>query len=232
MSLLPATITLYRFDSRASCAMALADHIAGLLRQDLERNNRASLAVSGGSTPDPMFHALSQQVLDWSKVQLTLADDRWLTPDHADSNQGKVERLLLQNEARQAQWLPLWNAAATQEQALTACREQLSSLPDQLTCLVLGIGNDGHTASLFPCSSELPELWQSRENCAFVQPASAPYLRITLTPQRLQASAECILHLNGADKLDTLTKALINNRREEMPISHFLQRPIRIFWAA
>lgn len=228
---LPAAITLHRFEDRQQCAEALADHIAGRLRQDLQWNGQAGLILSGGSTPVPMFKALSQQKLDWENVLVSLADDRWLPPEHADSNQGKVEQHLLRNEATKARWIPLWNPASQEDEALGRCREQLQQLPAQLSVVVLGMGNDGHTASLFPCSKELPRVWDSRQDCEWVQPTSAPWQRMTLTPQRLLASNERILHLTGADKLDTLSQALRNNLREEMPIRHFFSAGLRIFWA-
>mgnify|MGYP001390946212 CR=1 FL=1 len=228
---LPAAITLHRFDNRQACAEALAAHLASQLRQDLKWNQQASLILSGGSTPIPMFEALSREELDWSRVLVSLADDRWLPPQHADSNQGKVEQHLLQNHARAARWIPLWNPAQHTDEALGRCREQLRQLPSQLSAVVLGMGNDGHTASLFPCSEELASVWDSREDCEWVTPTSAPWTRMTLTPQRLLASAERILHLTGADKLDTLSRALAGNNRDDMPIRHFFQQDLRIFWA-
>ena len=229
---LPAAIQLHRFDSRDECAQALAHYIAGRLQQDLQWHDQASLILSGGSTPVPMFQALSRETLEWSKVVVSLADDRWLEPAHADSNQGKVEQHLLQNEARHARWIPLWNAASQQDEALGRCRQQLQQLPEQLSLVVLGMGNDGHTASLFPCSAELASLWDSDDDADWVQPATAPWLRMTLTPRRLLASSERVLHLTGVDKLETLVRALACNDRQQMPISHFLKQPTRIFWAA
>lgn len=228
---LPAAIQIHRFGNRDECAQGLAHYIAARLQDDLATSGEASLILSGGSTPVPMFKALSQQPLEWSRIAVSLADDRWLPPDHADSNQGKIEQYLLQNEARQARWIPLWNPASHEDEALGRCREQLQQLPAQLSLVVLGMGNDGHTASLFPCSSELEKVWDSTFDCEWVEPRSAPWLRMTLTPQRLLASGERILHLTGIDKLDTLNQAFKNNERKEMPIRHFLSAGIRIFWA-
>jgi 6-phosphogluconolactonase len=229
---LPATISLQRFDSREACALALANHIADKLDEDIRFTGEASLLLSGGSTPVPMFQALSQKTLDWSRVKLSLADDRWLAPDHKDSNQGKIEQHLLVNQASNAQWLPLWNGAETDDIALEITHARLALMPEKISVLVLGIGNDGHTASLFPCSEQLASVWDTPSDCAFVEPTTAPYKRITLTPQRLLASKERILHICGEDKLNTLVKALATNDRDQMPICHFLNQPLRIFWAA
>ena len=231
ISSLPSTLSLHRFEDRDDCAQALADYIATRLQHEINFTGEASLILSGGSTPLPMFDALSQASIDWSAVKVSLADDRWLPPEHSDSNQGKVEQHLLNHKAEAAQWIPLWNPNEDASDALTETQQQLSQLPKTLTLVVLGLGNDGHTASLFPCSEQLADLWETASSCAFTAPTTAPYQRMTLTPKRLLESQERILHICGADKLETLVEALLKGDRNQMPIYHFLAQPIRIFWA-
>ncbi len=231
---LPAAIELLRFTDRQHCAEAVAAHVAAALALDIADHGTASLAVSGGSTPAPMFKTLSRLDLGWDKVAVTLADERWVSPDHADSNQAKVQQLLLQNDAAAANYIPLWNNhsdGAADAAALAETEQALQQLPEKLSCVILGMGNDGHTASLFPCSSELASLWDAESAAAWCQPTTAPHQRITLTPQRLFASKERILHLNGLDKLETLMKALAGTDVSEMPIRAFLNQPITVFWA-
>ena len=114
--------------------------------------------VSGGRTPMGFFHLLSQQVLDWSKVTVLLADERWVDAGHADSNEKLVRENLLINEPAKATYLALKNDA---EQALDGeaeCEAALAGL-DTFTVLILGMGDDGHTASLFPGSEALLRVW-------------------------------------------------------------------------
>lgn len=228
---LPEHIRLETDTDRVKLASQLAERIAEQLRDDIATEGNASLVVSGGSTPVAMFEQLSLLALDWSRVVVTLADERWLEPEHEHSNTGLVQRHLLQNRAAAARFIPLWQAGSTAEDAVTACNERLSALGKCISVLVLGMGNDGHTASLFPCSADLQPALASHLDCAAVNPSSAPWPRMTLTPKRLLNSRLRVLHLCGEDKLDTLAHALNINDPDTLPVSLFLQQPLEIFWA-
>lgn len=223
-----------RFESntdRARLAGQLAKHIATQLRYDIDAEGKATLVVSGGSTPVAMFEQLSMLELDWSRVIITLADERWVSPEHKDSNTALVQRHLLQNKAAAARFIPLWQPGSTAEEAVQACHERLSGLGKCISALILGMGNDGHTASLFPCSDDLNNAFACRQDCAAVTPATAPWPRITLTPKRLLNSRLRVLYVCGNDKLETLAHALDINDPKTMPVSLFLRQPLEIFWA-
>ena len=201
------------------------------LKNAIRQSGSASLAVSGGSTPIPLFDQLSNTPLDWSKVAVTLVDDRWVNPEQPDSNELLVKKHLLHNAAENARFIGLWQPEISAEAAVVNCHQRLSALNDRLDTVILGMGNDGHTASLFPCSNELEAALNSDLDCAAVKPGTAPHARMTLTPKRLLNSELRILHLCGQDKLETLAKALNDNDPQTMPISLFLQHPLTIYWA-
>ncbi len=226
----PAHVTVCEFDSRET----LTDNLSTLLQHQLiaaiENRGRASLAVSGGSTPVPLFQSLSQAELAWENVTVTLVDDRWISPDESDSNDGLLHTHLLQNRAKHAHYIPLWQPDSSAEGAVDHCNARLATIDGPLDIVILGMGNDGHTASLFPCSSELDAALASSADCVAVNPTTAPYARISLTPARLLNSELRILHICGNDKLETLSRAL-TSKPESMPVNLFLQHPIMIYWA-
>jgi len=229
---LPAQVTLEAYDQRDQLFSQLAAEIAQTLQQAIDARGQASLAVSGGSSPIPLFQQLSRCELAWSKVTVTLVDERWVPADHADSNARLVRQHLLQNAAAAAHFIGLWQPQLTPQQGQAVTEQALQPLADQpLDLVILGMGNDGHTASLFPCSGDLPAALDSRLDCAIMQPGSAPHCRITLTPQRLLHSHQRVLLLCGEDKITTLTRALQTDAVASMPIRLFLQQPLSIHWA-
>lgn len=228
---LPEQVRLQRYDDAEQLTRDLAKRIGVSLRQALESRGSAAIALSGGRTPLPLFDRLSQCALPWSSIAVTLADDRWVAPDHADSNEGLIRQHLVRNQAGNARFIGLWQAGKTAQEAEADCASRLAELPELLDIVVLGMGNDGHTASLFPCSAELPRALETSEPCCAVTPTTAPHARMTLSASRLLASRERILHLKGADKLETLEKALAGDDVSAMPIRLFLRQPLTIYWS-
>ena len=148
------TIRFHSFPSAQQATRALAEAVAQDLRQTIEQRGEAVLAVSGGRSPVAFFHALSQSDLDWGKVGVTLVDERVVPTEHADSNTALVRQNLLQNRAAAARWIPLIedDAADLQPERTVRAASAHYRRPD---VLVLGMGADGHTASLFPQSPQL-----------------------------------------------------------------------------
>ncbi len=141
---------LQRFPNTGQAAQALAEQVVLALRNGLALRDAASLAVPGGRTPQPLFHALRDAELDWSRVGITLTDERWVPEDHAASNAALVRRELLAGKAAPARFFPLYNATASAGEAVGAVWGSLASLPRPFDAVVLGMGDDGHFASLFP----------------------------------------------------------------------------------
>ncbi|OGR01267.1 MAG: 6-phosphogluconolactonase [Deltaproteobacteria bacterium RIFOXYD12_FULL_55_16] len=223
------------FKDSATLVAALAGQIADLLRAGIRERGRASLVVSGGSTPTPVFAALSELTLAWEQVTITLADERWLDPAAADSNEHLVRQHLLQNRAAAAHFVGLKTGSATARQGEKECAARLALLPRPFDVLLLGLGNDGHTASLFPQASRLGEALalDSGQLCLAIIPPVAPYERMTLTLSALLQSRQIILHLAGSAKRAVYEKARANGPVAEMPIRAVLNQtisPVMVFW--
>ena len=204
-----AGLPLVEEDDRDALGRRLAADIVRWLREAIEARGEASLVVSGGSTPAPLFAALSRADLDWSKVRVTLADERWVSPDHDDSNEALVRRSLLVERAAAADFVSLYREMHSPEEALETVHAALAEMPRPFDVVVLGMGTDAHTASLFPDAPELEAAMSERDSLVLAtHPPSVPQARITLTAAALLDSHRCVLHVTGADKREVLEQAL------------------------
>lgn len=222
-------------ESAGKVALELANTVAECLSARLLSAQRVSLAVSGGSTPVPFFQALSRKELDWGRVDILLVDERWVDETDLASNTRLVKENLLQNNATAAQYFSLKQEGATPEQGLNAAEAELAGLSQPLDVLILGMGNDGHTASLFPDAPELASAMNANNQqvVAAISPPSQEHSRITLTYPLMLRSRFIALHLKGDDKLDTLKRALSQpNDLLAMPIRGFLKPGLQVFWSA
>ncbi|MGX9726368.1 MAG: 6-phosphogluconolactonase [Candidatus Electronema sp. VV] len=228
---------LHSFPDQQTLVSALVEHLAAALRRDIAAQGRASLAVSGGSTPLPLFERLSALDIPWQNVLITLADERWVDAASPDSNEALVRRSLLRNRAAAATFIGLKTAAATAAAGAADCETRLAALPKPFTAVILGMGNDGHTASLFPGAPQLAEAADLRcgTRCAALRPQTAPHERISLTLPALLDTREIILHITGPEKKAVLEQALSAGPSEEMPIRFILRQqtvPVAVYWAA
>ncbi|QHE96214.1 6-phosphogluconolactonase [Pseudomonas cannabina pv. alisalensis] len=228
---LPAGLVARDFDTPQALAEALATRVAERLKQAISENALATLVVSGGRSPVAFFQSLAAQPLDWSKVVISLADERFVPTEHADSNAGLLQRHLLQGPAAKARFLGLYSVAGSVEDAALAADQALAELPS-IDVLILGMGDDGHTASLFPDSPNLSEALDldGERRCLPMLAPSVPHQRLTM-PRRLLASARLpILSVSGQAKLDTLRAALAGDDVAEMPVRAFLNPSLEIYW--
>jgi 6-phosphogluconolactonase len=232
---LPEAVDVAFYESPHEAALALADAVVEHLSERLLKAPRASLVVSGGSTPLPFFEAVREKPLDWARIDVLLADERWVPEYDESSNTRLVKQNLLQGPASEANYLSLKQAGKTPSDALAAIETALADLHLPLDVLILGMGNDGHTASLFPDAPELDQALDTESDALVspMNPPSQPQKRITLTLRALKQAGFTALHLKGDDKLETLQAACsdIQNIRE-MPIRAFLKPGLQIFWSA
>lgn len=213
---------LNTFVSSDELNQQFAERLCAILTDAIEQRGQAYLVVSGGRTPQALFQKLSQAQLDWSKVTITLADDRFLPDTEADSNERLVKASLLQNNAAAASFISLYAAFEKAEQAVPALLQRVVDLPT-FDAVILGMGEDGHTASLFPCSKEVQAgMAADAPALLAVNPTTAPYQRISFSKTRLLNSRFLFLHLVGDSKLKVLEQAMASHDVLAMPIRAFL----------
>jgi 6-phosphogluconolactonase len=220
--------TEHSFGSVADLSAALAADVTQRLQQALAERGNATLAVSGGKSPVPVFAALRQQPLNWSQVTVLLVDERVVPHTHADSNTALVHQHLLQDQAAAARFVTLFEETADLadlasdnrglEQLVQAANRRLAALHWPLDVVLLGMGEDGHTASLFPGAPGLAHALQSPEALAWVRPATAPHARITLTLPRLLQARHVALSISGDTKRAVYAQAC-TAASEALPVS-------------
>ena len=223
---------MHAFDDAQALATALSASIADKLREAIAASGEAFIAVSGGSTPKRLFEMLSNEVLDWSRVTVTLVDERWVPDSDERSNARLVESLLLQHKAADAEFVPLYVETPTPEAGIGEARARVAALKQPFDVIVLGMGPDGHTASFFPGGDRLSEALDP-SNTALLLPMRAPGAgepRITFTLPVLLKARTLYLHIQGEDKRDVLAQA--EKPGSELPIARVLQanRPLEIYW--
>lgn len=230
----PADVTPVLLDDAEEVAGRLAVAVAERLTAALTLRDRASLAVSGGSTPKAFFRALSQQPLAWERVDITLVDERWVESNDPDSNEGLVRQHLLAGAAARARFIGLKQPGDFGGSGQRACEQALQAMTWPLDVLVLGMGNDGHTASFF---SDAPELAAALDPAnpklsLALTPPSQSQKRVSLTFGVLHNARYTALHLKGDDKLTTLERAFADlDDVSAMPVRLFLQHPLSVFWS-
>ena len=146
-------MTEHYFETRLEASTAAAKRMAELVAKRLDNNGDASIVVSGGTSPQQCMAALANAPLDWPRVQVLLSDERWVPADHEDSNEKLVRETLLVGPAAAAQFLPVYAAGVSPEERCDELQDPLPVLP--FSCALIGIGTDGHFASLFPDAEQL-----------------------------------------------------------------------------
>lgn len=227
-------LTQKHFDTPEALTEQFAQQLTEILREGIATRGRASLVVSGGRTPVGLFQTLSQVDLDWAKVDITLADERWVNEDDEASNTRLVHEHLLQNKAAAAHFVALKTDDADAADGIAQAESRLSSMAQPFDALILGMGEDGHTASLFPCSAQIEDglNMSSGKICLAVQPTTAPHQRISLTLPALLNSRNIFIHLTGEKKKVVLEEALEHNTELEKPVTAVVNRaPVTLMWA-
>lgn len=220
---------------------AIAAHIGDALRTAIAARGQASLAVSGGKSPIPMFEALREQDLDWSRVSIVLVDERVVPRDHEASNTALVARHLMQGKAAAAPFVPFFRELATVFNAevldalVSDATDRIADLPWPLDVAVLGMGEDAHTASLFPGAPGYARAIATDERLAWVVPEQAPipapHARLSFTLHALLQARELLLSISGETKLAVYRRAA-EKADTALPISLILnqtQTPVSVF---
>lgn len=221
------------FKDKQQLADALAEAVATDLKAGIATRGVASLAVSGGSTPALFFRTLSARPdIAWDKVTVTLVDERWVDETSERSNARLVKANLLQNQAAAARFVPLYQGGALPDVDKTAAA--LAKVPSPLDVAILGMGNDGHTASFFPGGDNLGAALTGEGPVVAIEAPGAVEPRITLTLSRLLAARALYVHIEGEEKVRALERAEAEGPVEDMPVRAILrqtQTPLTIYWS-
>lgn len=195
--------------------MLAARHVASALQDALSGGAVATFMASGGSSPEPAYRALSDTRLDWKRVSVGLVDERWVAPEHPASNERLVRASLLQGEAAAARFVPMKTPGDDPFAALAGCERIYASSFRSISCILLGMGPDGHTASWFPSAVGLDAALDTDrpELLAAIDASSSPVagdhpLRMTLTARAVSSAGSGVLLIFGDDKREVLERSL------------------------
>ena len=229
-------IATHSFTDCHALAASLAERVARYLREGIDERGSALLAVSGGSTPKHFFEQLSHASLDWSRVSVTLVDERWVPESSERSNARLVKSLLLRNQAAAATFVPLYTGIDTPEQALASGDAPAAALTLPFDAVILGMGDDGHTASFFPGGDRLAEaldLAGSRRLLPMRAPGAGEP-RITFTLPALLQTRALFLHIEGDAKRRVLADARLGLAEgKHYPVRAVLEQqdvPVAVYW--
>lgn len=227
------------FDSREAMIDAVYDEVSGALQSALEARNEAAFLVSGGSSPAPIYRRLSEAELDWSHVAVALVDERWVDADHDKSNERFIIDTLLQGNAGKARLLGMKNDAVTARAGRDECEQHYRQLPSPFDVTVLGMGPDGHTASLFPHAEGLEDALSTDALVSAVEAQRSEVTgdcteRMTLSLAGILNSRHLLLLISGEEKLATYRQALAGDDVAAMPVRAVLQQKdvnVTVYWA-
>ncbi len=227
------------FASRAELIAALQQECEQALLTAVEERGEATFMVSGGSSPEALYKSMSNLDLPWESIYVALVDERWVNFDHDKSNEAFVVNSLIQNKAAVANLIGMKNTAESAQEGLADCEAAYQQLAQPFDITILGMGSDGHTASLFPNANGLQEALTTDALCAAInahpsEVTGAITERMTLSLNGLLQSKALVLLLTGEEKLNVFRAAQAGSDVNEMPIRALLQQdkvPLTVYWA-
>lgn len=244
-------ITKYFFKSREELYEAVANRCAQQVTRGIEKQGRASLIVPGGSTPAPVFEKLSAMSLNWHNVKVAPSDDRWVSNEHNQSNEKLIRETLLIDKAEKAEFVSLKTNYPSPQEGRQQAEENFNQIEKPIDLVLLGMGGDGHFASLFPGIQNFDEATElgGRDKCVAIDATGCPVAgsltdRISLTLAAILDSHVVALLITGKEKLDVVEKAMkeatseaestSNERVDSYPITKLFKQsktPVEIYWA-
>jgi 6-phosphogluconolactonase len=225
-----------KFSDLETLSRELAGQLAESLRAAVAARGLASLVVSGGRSPVRLFEILRTQPIEWARVCVALADERWVSPDDAGSNERLVRDVLLKERAAAARFHGLKNGAPTPDLGAVSAWETFARVPRPFDAVVLGMGDDGHTASLFPNSPNLPNALNASAaaGCIGMRAPAAPYARMSLNLSALLDARRVVVLISGESKWTTYTAACAPGPALDMPVRAVLRQtrtPVDVMWS-
>lgn len=229
-----SNIKFNKFESKSTLAINFAKRVKSILEKSIALKNSTTILLSGGNTPKLFFNTLSQEEIDWSKVTIGLVDERWLPSRNKDSNENLIKSNLQINNASNSKFIPMYFYEYDLIKAQNECSITYKKYFQKCDVLVLGMGNDGHTASLFPECENLNEAYDlnNKNFCIAMQPKNAPYTRMSLTLSSILEAKNIFLHIEGEEKLKIFDEAM--NDCNKYPISKVLcndKKEVEVYFA-
>lgn len=227
------------FSGRDAMYDALLSRCTDAIAQDLAAAKRVSLFLSGGNTPVPLYERLARAALPWDAVHPALVDERWVPPEHPDSNEGMLRKIFTDTGQFLQHLTGMYNGAGSALAAEMVCSEHYTQLPDPVSFCLLGMGGDGHTASLFPFAEGLREALETPAPCKAIraQPSAVTgelTERMTLSLSGILRARRIFLLFTGEDKWRVYEQALASRNPAGMPVAAVLQqdqRRIEVFYS-
>jgi 6-phosphogluconolactonase len=229
----------WRFEAEAERNLVLARRIAAWVGEAVAERGQASLAVCGGSTPVALYQVLSGLAAPWERVTVTLTDERWVGFDHPLSNARLVRMRLIRDRASRARFVPLKTPRAEPEPAEPEVDAAVRAIARPFDLVLLGLGEDGHTASLFPHSQGLPATLNLADPALArairpAPPADPSPPRMSLSLRAILDSRRIVLLITGEAKWAVYRQAREAGDVETMPVRAVLQQdqtPVQVWWA-
>ena len=229
-------VAAHRYTDAESMARDLSARIGAALDAAIGARGLASLVVSGGRSPVRLFELLRTQPIDWKRICIALADERWVEPSEAASNARLVRDVLLQDRAAAASFLGLKNAAPTPDLGAVSAWETFARVPRPFDATLLGMGEDGHTASLFAGSPNLHRALNPAAvaGCVGMWAPAPPQPRLSLNLTALLDSRRIVLLIAGDAKWRRYEAACAPGPADEMPVRGLLRAisaPLEVCWS-
>ena len=231
----------FLFTDRGVLFATLASNCQQHLQKALNKSGKTSLMVSGGSTPAPLYKALAQSNLDWRNISVALVDERWVDENHEASNEALIKRTLLTDKARLAPFTGMKNNSKSALKGSREAERYYQFLPRPFAVTIVGMGSDGHTASLFPHALGLNEALSKNNDqlttailATQSEVTGSNIERLSLSLNGLLQSERIIILLTGDEKLEVFRQAQQEGAIEDMPIRALLHQnktPVELYWA-
>jgi len=217
------------FSNQEALIEALSQSILENLQKAIDEKGKASLMVSGGSTPKPLFEKLRKTVFAWDKVTIGLCDERWIDVSKEESNEHFVKKYLLQEEAAKAHFIGMYCEDRDIYTAQKICSQKIKEMLFPFDVLILGMGSDAHTASLFPENIRLEEAFDLKNQnfCIAIEPTTAPYTRMSLTRWAILGAKHIYIHFEGKEKIAVYEEAIGGDDIYTMPVRSVLNQEIK-----
>lgn len=223
------------FNTIEQCEDALLNELTHQINHSLDNQKTVSLALAGGSTPKGLYQKLSDSELAWSKLKVTLTDERWVDIHHSDSNENMLKQTLFRNHARVAQFIALKNSENTPQAGQIRTDHLLKHNVEKLDYVVLGMGEDGHFASIFPNMKNTDDLLDLAQSafCLPANPKDKPS-RMSLTLSYLLSAQQIYIFIKGALKRQLIEQESVANTSQSLPIHYLLTQtlcPVTVYWS-